>query len=80
MVLVRKWPFFQICFLVKIDLENFFYDILERKNAFLGKNIKKFKKSKIDIFPKGLTHDLRPKMPIFQTFFFMQHRPGKCVL
>ena len=29
-----------------IDQENVFYDILERKNAFLGYKNKKFKKSK----------------------------------
>ena len=36
MVLVQKWPFFQLFFLGNIDQENVFYDILERKNAFLG--------------------------------------------
>ena len=35
-------------------MKNVFYDILEGKNAFLGYRNKKFKKSKIDIFPKGL--------------------------
>ena len=33
-------------FLAKIGQENVFYDILERKNAFLGQKNKKFKKSK----------------------------------
>ena len=33
-------------FLGKIGQENVFYDILERKNAFLGYKNKKFKKSK----------------------------------
>ena len=46
-----------------------FYDILERKNAFLGYKNKKLKKSKIDIFPKGVTHGFGPKMAIFPTFF-----------
>ena len=36
MVLVQKWPFFQLFFLGNIGQENVFYDILERKNAFLG--------------------------------------------
>ena len=50
MVLVQKWPFFQLLFFLcntcqhfgnffflgKRDKENVFYDILERKNAFLG--------------------------------------------
>ena len=36
MVLVQKWPFFQLFFLGNIEQENVFYDILERKNACLG--------------------------------------------
>ena len=46
MVLVQKWPFFQLFILGNIGLENVFYDILQRKNAFLGYKKKKFKKSK----------------------------------
>ena len=46
MVLVQKWQFFQFFFLGNIDQENVFYDILERKNAFVGNKNKKFKKSK----------------------------------
>ena len=46
------------------------YDILERKNAFLSYKNKKFKKLKINIFRKGLTHGLRAKMAIFPTLFF----------
>ena len=136
MVLVQKWPFFQLSFLGNIGQENVFYDILEQKNAFLGYKKKKFRKPKnkhfskgvnpwfssknghfsnfffqaiqarkmsftifqnektafqalkrrsskrrkIDIFPKGLTHGLGPKMAIFSTFFFRQYSPGKCLL
>ena len=43
--------------------------MLPRKSAFLRYKKKKFKKSKIDIFPKGLTHGFGPKMAIFPTFF-----------
>ena len=46
-----------------------FYDILEQKNNFLGYKNKKLKKSKIDIFPKGLVHGFGPKLAIFPTFF-----------
>ena len=47
MVLVQKWSFFQLVFFLgNIGQENVFYDILERKNAFLGYKNKKFKKSK----------------------------------
>ena len=37
--------FSTLCFLGNIGQENVFYDILERKNAFLGYKNKKFKKS-----------------------------------
>ena len=46
MVLVQKWLFFQLFFLGNIQQENVFYDILERKNAFLSYKNKKFKESK----------------------------------
>ena len=46
MVLVQKWPFFQLVFLGYIGKKNVFYDILERKNAFVGYKNSKFKKSK----------------------------------
>ena len=70
MVLVQKWPFFQLFFLGNIGQENVFYDILEQKNAFLGYKNKKFKSPTIDNFPKGLTHGFGLKMAIFPTFFF----------
>ena len=46
MVLVQKWPFFQLFFPGNIGQENVFYDILEQIDAFLGYKNKKFKKSK----------------------------------
>ena len=46
MVLVQKWPFYQLFFLGNIGQENVFYDILERKNAFLSYKNKKLKKEK----------------------------------
>ena len=46
MVLAQKRPFFQVFFKANIGQENIFYDILERKNAFLGYKNKKSKKSK----------------------------------
>ena len=72
MVLVQKWPFFQLFLLGNIGQENVFYDIPKQKYAFLGFKKKKFKKSKkIDVFPKGLTHGFVIKMAIFRTFFFL---------
>ena len=61
---------FRIFFLGTIGQENVFYDIPEqKKNALLGYKHKKFKKSKMAIFQKGLTHGLCSKMAIFPTFF-----------
>ena len=65
MVLVKKWPFFQLFFLGHIGQENLFFDIQERKNAFPTYKTKSSKSRKIDIFP---------------TFLFRQYRPGKCFL
>ena len=77
----QKWPFFTLFLLGNISQANVFYDILERKKAFLRYKNKKFKSQKSDIFPKGLTHGFGPKMYIFKMFFsFRQYRPGKCLL
>ena len=53
MVLVHKWPFSQLFFLGNIGQENFFYDILERKNAFVAYKNNTLKKSKNWHFSKG---------------------------
>ena len=58
MVLVQKWPFFQLSFVWNTGPENVFFNIVKRKNAFLGYKNTKFKGGKIEIFPKGLTRGL----------------------
>ena len=70
MALVQKWPFFQLSFLVNIRWENVFYDILERKNAFLGYKNKKFKKSKNWHFSKGVNPWFSSKNGYFSSFVF----------
>ena len=60
---------FPTFFLFNIGLENVFYDILQRKNAFLLYKKKKFKKSKNWHFSMDLVHGIGPKMDIFPTFF-----------
>ena len=80
MVLVQKWPFFQLSFLGNIVQEIVFYDILRGKNAFLGYKRRFSKTRKIHIFQNGLTHGFGPKMAICSPFFFTQYRPVKCVL
>ena len=69
MVLVQDWPFFELFFLFNIGLENDFYDILERKNAFLGYKTTSLECRKIEVFAKGLTHGLVKIWPFFQPFF-----------
>ena len=49
-----KRPFFELYFLGNIGQENVFYDIRERKNAFLRYKNKKFKNSKTWHFSKGV--------------------------
>ena len=80
MIFVQNWPFFHLLFLGNIRQENVFYDIVERKNAFLGYKNSMFKKWKNVIFAKGLTHGFCPKLAIFPCFILRQNRPGKCVL
>ena len=65
----KNGHFSNFFFLGNIDQENVFYDIVERKNAFLGYKNKKFKKSKNSHFSKGLTHGFAPKLAIFPTIF-----------
>ena len=71
MVLVQKWPFFQLFFLGIIGQENVFYDILERKNGFLGYKNKKFKKSKNFHFSKGVNPLFWSKNGHFLNFFVL---------
>ena len=70
MVLVQKWPFLQLFVLGNMGLGNVFYDVLEPKKVCLGYKNKKLTNSKIDIFPKGLTHSFCPKTAIFPTFLY----------
>ena len=81
MLLAQKWPFWHLFYLGNIRQENVFYNILERENAFLGYKKKEIEKvQKMTFFPKRLTHRFGRKMAILATFFFMQYRPGKCLL
>ena len=70
MVLVQKWPFFQLFFFGNIEQENVFYGILKRKNAFLAYKNKKFKKSKNGHFSIGVNLWFWSKYGHFSNFFF----------
>ena len=71
MVFVQKWPVFQLLFLDNLGHQNVFYDILERKNAFLGCKNKKLKKSKNWHFSKGVNPWFWSKNGHFSNFFFL---------
>ena len=71
MVLVQKWPFFQLLFLGNIGQENVFYDILERKNAFLGYKNKTFKKLKNCHYSRGVNPWFLYKNGHFFNFFLL---------
>ena len=71
MVFVQKWPFFQLFFLGNIEQENVFYDILERKNAFLRYKNKMLKKSKNWNFSKGVNPGFRSENGHFSNLIFL---------
>ena len=71
MVLVQKWPFFQLFILGNIGQENVFYDILDRTHAFLGYKNKKFNKSKNWHFSKGVNPWFWSKNGHISTFSFL---------
>ena len=62
------WTFF---LLGNIDKENVFYDIVERKNAFLRYENKKFKKSKYWHFSNGVNSWFWSKNGHFCNFSFL---------
>ena len=71
MVLVQKWPFFQLFFLGNIVLENVLYDILKGKIAFLVYKNQMLKKSKNWHFSKGVNPWFWSKNGHFSNFFFL---------
>ena len=72
----KNGNFSNFFFFRNIGQKNVFYDILKRKNAFLGYKNKKFKKSK----NRHFSHGFGPKNGCFSNFFFTQYRLGKYFL
>ena len=68
---LKNGHFSNFYFLGNIDQENVFYDILERKNAFLGYKNKKFKKSTNSLFSKGVNPWFWSKNGQFSNFFLL---------
>ena len=74
MVFVQKWLFFKLFFLLgNIGRENVFYDILDRKNVFLGYKNNKFKKSKNCHFSKGVNPRFWSKNGHYPNFLFLDN-------
>ena len=71
MVLVQKWPFFQLVFLRQYRAANSIYDILKRKNAFVRYKNKKLKKSKNWHFSKRDNPWFWSKNCHFSNMFFL---------
>ena len=63
--------FFNFVFFGKIGRANVFYDIVERKNAFLGYKNKKLKKSKNWHFSKGVNQWFWSKNGHFSNIVFL---------
>ena len=70
MVLVKKRPFFRLFFLGTFGHENFFNDILERKDVLLGYKNNNLNTSKNWQFSKGVNQLFWPKNGHFSDFFF----------
>ena len=73
MVLVQKWPFFELFFFGNLDKENVFYDILGRKNACLRYKNKKSTKAKNWHFPKGVNSWFWSKNGHSSNLFFLSN-------
>ena len=68
---MSKYGDFSAFFKGNLGQKNVFYDILERKNAFLDYKNKKFKKSKNWHFFKGVNPWFWPKNGHFSNFSFL---------
>ena len=71
MLLIRKFPLFQLFFLGNIGHENVFSDLLEGKYAFLGYKNKHFTRSKNWHFSKGVNPCFWSKNGYFLKLFFL---------
>ena len=79
MILVKKFKFFQILFLSKIDLEKLFADVLHKKDAFKDHKNNSLWKRKVRIFQKGFVHHFGQKLKIASISIFMQNQPRKSI-
>ena len=70
MLLVQKWPFFQLFLFRQYRPGKCLLRYSRtKKTLFYSIKTRSVKSRKIDIFPKGLTKAFRPRMGIFSAFF-----------
>ena len=80
MILVKKLKFFHILCLSKIDRENVFADVLDKKEAFKDyKNNCCTKNVKLEFFQKGLVHRFGQKFELLLTFQVMENKLRKSI-
>ena len=73
MVLVQKWPFFQLLFFRKyMPGKCLLRYSRTKKTPFQTMKTRSLKSRKIDFFPKGLTHGFGPKIAVLPTFIFQE--------
>ena len=76
----QKFEIFPSFHFSKIGKKKVLVDILYRKKVFLDKKKITLKYvKKYCIFPKRLVRGFRQKFEIFQSFYFIKKRQGKCV-
>ena len=80
MPLIKKCQFFLSLFLVKTRQEIRFNNFLDTKEPFFDYKRKISEGPKNRIFPKGFTHAIDKKMPVFSLFVFGQNKTRNEVL
>ena len=77
----KKNCYFSNFFLQAIKIRKMSFTISQNKKIpFQAIKTRSSKRRKIDIFPKGLTHGIGPKMAVFPNLLLRQYRPVKCIL
>ena len=79
MILVKKLKFFHLLCLSKMDRENVFADVLNKKKHLNTIKTTVYEKGKIRIFPKGLFHRFDQNLEISSTLIFLQNRLTKSI-
>ena len=72
MVLVPKWPFFQLFFKAIYARKMSFTIFSHEKTPMYAIKTTSSKSQKIEMCPKGLTHGFGQKMAIFPPFLFFR--------